>query len=286
MLRPFAPALLLTSLACTHVVQERELFPVRKLPIHSDRITRQNLEVTIEAGRLRGWVLRHPEARANVIYFTGNGEQVVRTYGRLQGLAELLRANVICVDYRGNGGSDGTPGLGHLQQDALRVFDATADMRGALPTLAFSYSIGTWSAVHLAAHRPVAGLVLAAPFSAYRDVMGAARRLAPWFVRPFVRLEVSESMAKLTQPLQEMPQVKAPLLVLQGESDVITPPHCGRHMHEAAGSLRKRLVSVPGVGHDGMAFTTEPMASALKAFLEEVSAASAPAPAAGASSGR
>ncbi len=202
------------------------------------------------------------------------------------GLAELLRANVICVDYRGNGGSDGTPGLSFLQADALRIYDATVAQRGDLPTVAFSYSIGTWSAVHLAAHRPVAGLVLAAPFSAYEDMIPAAKQLVPWFARPFVRLKVSEEMARLTQPLQEMPRVKAPLLLLQGDADTLMRPICSQHMHDAAGSVRKRLVTVPGAGHNDLAFTAEPLAGALKAFLDEVSAAVSAAPAAGVSSAR
>ncbi len=66
-MRKLAPALLLTTLGCTHVVQERDLFPVRKTPVYSDRITRQNLEIAVERGQLRGWILRHPEARANVL---------------------------------------------------------------------------------------------------------------------------------------------------------------------------------------------------------------------------
>lgn len=272
-MRMLAPLLLLSTLGCTRVIQERELFVPRRIAVLSDRITRQNLEIPVEGGQLRGWMLRHPEARANVLYFTGNAEPVVRASQRLHGLVELLQANVLCVDYRGNGGSDGTPSLAALQQDALRIFDATAPLRGTLPTVAFSYSIGTWSAVHLAAHRPVAGVVLAAPFSAFDDMVPAARQLVPWFARPFVRLKAEDCMLQVTQPLQEMPRVKAPLLLLHGEADTLMRPVCSAHMHAAAGSAQKQRVMVPRAGHHDLVFTAEPMASALKAFLDGIAPA-------------
>src|SRR5690606_12067614 len=94
-----------------------------------------------------------------VIYFGGNAEEVSwmleEAPRRAPGVGWLL------VDYRGYGSSGGSPSEKALVEDAFRWYDRFAAGRKAY---VFGRSLGSGVAVQLAARRPVAGVILIAPF--------------------------------------------------------------------------------------------------------------------------
>ena len=267
---------LLVLTGCAITLRESMLFMPSKAPVLSDSIQRRNLEIPLpEGGALRGWELIHPEARANLIYFYGNAEQVVRYGSRLYVLAERFRLNVFCLDYRGFGASDGKPTIKILREDALRIFDETAALRTGLPTIVMSFSIGTVPAIHLAANRPVDGLVLMAPVSSVDDVLPAWKHLGPWYTKlfmAFLRIKPEASLTQKPQPLDEMWGVRAPLLVIHGENDRIVPLACGQKIHDTASSSSKVLVVVPGTDHNDLDLELEegPPRKAFENLLDQV----------------
>jgi len=105
--------------------------------------------------RLHAW---HVKGNPLVIYFGGNAEEVSwmldEAPRRAPGVGWLL------VDYRGYGSSDGSPSEKALVSDALQWYDHFQ----AGTTYVFGRSLGSGVAVQLAAERPVAGLILVAPF--------------------------------------------------------------------------------------------------------------------------
>ena len=142
--------------------------PERPLP--------QAERIDIESGdaRLRVWA--RPRAGAGaVIYFGGNGEDVA---GNFYGLADAIPGRAIyLVNYRGYGGSTGTPSEAALFQDALAVYDW---VRARHPGVAvMGSSLGTGVAVYLAVSREVDRLVLVTPFDSIANVAQDKLRLFP-----------------------------------------------------------------------------------------------------------
>jgi uncharacterized protein len=92
-----------------------------------------------------------------LLHFHGNGE-VVRDWADLAAALHGEGLEVIRAEYRGYGGSTGAPALATLLDDALAVYDAAA-LDGAR-TVVYGRSVGSLYALHVAAHRRVAGLIL------------------------------------------------------------------------------------------------------------------------------
>lgn len=147
---------------------------------HSDAESTQKLAAYPEAERLTikndgrvvsGWMLHQVDGKAPlVLYFGGNGETSAKRVLRLieSGDGSAFSGyNFAFLDYPGYGDSSGTPGEASLQQMGLDCYDALsarADV-DASRIVAFGFSMGTGVANYVASNRPVAGLMLFAPYA-------------------------------------------------------------------------------------------------------------------------
>jgi len=142
--------------------QERMLFFPRALD--SRPALRPNVEevniVAADGMKLRGWLVKGDGAPAPlVIYFGGNAEEV-------SWLAEVadhfVGWSLLLVNFRGYGESEGKPGEKELLEDGLVIHDY-AERRPDVNSeriVAMGRSLGSGVAVHLAAHRPLRGVIL------------------------------------------------------------------------------------------------------------------------------
>jgi pimeloyl-ACP methyl ester carboxylesterase len=194
---------------------------------------------TGDGPRLRGWLVKAAGARAPLLlYFGGNAEEVswlVAEAPRLPGWSLLL------VNYRGYGRSEGRPGERALLADGLHLYDwarARADVDPARVAL-MGRSLGGGVAVHVAASRPVIGVVLVTPFDSLTAV---AQHHYPW-------LPVRWLLRHRFDALGQAPAVRAPLLcVVAGRDRVVPPAHAARLYAAWAGP--RRWVELPGAGHN------------------------------------
>jgi hypothetical protein len=193
---------------------------------------------------LRGWYLPPEPAPAGpastrapaLLWFYGNGETVAFDAPVLRELRPPGWA-LLALDYRGYGGSTGTPSETGLRRDAEAAWDFLVARPEVDPARVALYgrSLGSVPALHLAARRPVRAVVLDSPFSSGREMA----RVHYWFMPPLlVRLELDN--------LANARRLQAPLLVFHGREDVIAPIAMGRAV-AAAG--RGRLIELPG-GHN------------------------------------
>ena len=133
------------------VVSQRYFFP-RRAPLKDPFV------VPVKDAELHCWFRRAPEGAPTLVHFHGNGE-VVADY--LPDFAERFTREgwgVLLSEYRGYGGSTGSPKMVSMLDDALAVFDA-----GSLDpsrTVVYGRSVGSIYGLHLAANRPVKALVL------------------------------------------------------------------------------------------------------------------------------
>jgi len=180
--------------------------------------------------RLHAW---HVKGNPLVIYFGGNAEEVSwmldEAPQRAPGVGWLL------VDYRGYGSSDGSPSEKALVSDALQWYDHLK----AEKTYVFGRSLGSGVAVQLAAERPVAGLILVAPFD---SLVAVGKRIYPFLPVQWLLKHRFDSVALA-------PKMKAPLLCIVAAYDEVVPAEHAKRLYDAwAGP--KKWVSLEGAGHN------------------------------------
>ena len=218
-------------------------FPSREIvrPPASAGLTYRDVELTTDDGeRLHGWwVKRRAGALGHVLLCHGNagnvGDRVVH--------AEVLTAagfDVLLFDYRGYGSSSGRPDEPGTYRDARaarRWLAAQGDVDPAR-VLYLGESLGGAVALELALEHPPAGLVLLSAFTSVRDMARMHYRLIPAAVVP-----------DAYPSLRLIAGLRAPLLVLHGEDDMIVPVEHARALFAAA-PAPKQLRVIRGVGHN------------------------------------
>jgi hypothetical protein len=227
--------------------QEKMLFfptqPVSSVP----RPARGEVEdvrlVAADGVPLSGWFVRSTDERAPLlIYFGGNAEEV----SWLVGVAERFAGHsLLLLNYRGYGGSGGRPGESALFSDALLAYDYAAQRRDVDATriVAMGRSLGTGVAVHLAAHRQLAGVILVSP---YDSVRALAQSIYPW-------LPVGLLLKHPFDSLSRAADLAVPLLCVVAGQDSVIPPAHSRRLYDAWGGGDKRWVEVRDAGHDDVA---------------------------------
>ncbi len=184
---------------------------------------------TADGLALRAWYLP-PEADGPLlVYFHGNGGNVGDRSRRFRRFA-AAGLGVLMADYRGYGGNPGRPTEAGLYDDARAALDfAAAQGIPADRQVLWGESLGTGVAVRMASERPVAAVVLEAPYTSLVDL---ARRDYPWVPSGLLLLDRFASRDRIGQ-------VTAPLLVLHGERDTIIPVAQGRRLLAAASGPRE-----------------------------------------------
>ena len=256
---------------CTKTINESQLFfpqpQIESKPVDDRELVTVPVD---DATSVRGWHVASPGSRTTLFYFYGNGESVISTDYRLGWLAANVGVNVVCIDYRGYGFSDGTPGVDAILEDAVRAYDTVVGESGGR-VVVFGRSIGTAPALHLTGCRPVDALVLEAPFPSIQTVVKAWDRSISPPMGWFIRLRPSRQLADRTpQPIDLVRDFHGPLLVIHGDDDTVIPQALGIEMFDAAASDDKTWCPVPGTGHNNLSLTHPAVGPALREFMAGV----------------
>jgi hypothetical protein len=224
-----------------YLLQDRLIFYPRPLPEEQRALiagrTASAESIFLQAAdgtRLHAWRVKAPRGAPLVIYFGGNAEEVSwmmdEAPRRTPGIGWLL------VDYRGYGSSGGQPSEAALTADAKLWYDHIA--KEANRIFVFGRSLGSGVAVPLAAERPVAGVILVAPFD---SLVAVARHYYPY-------LPVRWMLKHRFDSAERAPRMAVPLLCVIARHDEIIPAVHSRRLYDAwAGP--KRWVEIDG-GHN------------------------------------
>ena len=199
----------------------------------------QRIEIATNGAQLEGWWIENAHARtpAVVLYFGGNGEDVLYTASTA---SEIDARAVVVVNYRGYGGSTGEPGQQALYDDGLAIYDY-AIRRGVQPEhiVVMGRSLGSGVASMLAGARPVRAAVLITPFDSLASVAAGHYPFLP--VRLLLRHPFpSADWARRSQ---------ARVLILAADRDTVVPAaHAQKLFDSWAGE--KQIHVLPGTGHN------------------------------------
>lgn len=195
--------------------------------------------------RLHAWFVpaATQPAMATVLYFHGNGGNVIHTGWRAAELA-AQGFDVLTFDYRGFGRSDGViSDEAGLYVDGDAAYEYLLRERGVQPeqVVLYGMSLGTTVAIDGAARRPCRALIVESGLSSASE-MGAAA--FPWLPRwlHFFGKNRFESARKIAN-------AKCPVLITHGTNDRTIPVAQGRKLYEAAPEP-KRLLIIEGGSHN------------------------------------
>jgi fermentation-respiration switch protein FrsA (DUF1100 family) len=237
--------LLVTALAlltgCGSAV-ERSLiyYPTRRLEATPGDygLPFEDVRPTAEDGvRLHGWYVPGPRP-VTVFWCHGNAGNISHRLDKLAILRDL-GVDVLILDYRGYGESEGRPDEAGTYRDARAGYEHLVSTRGLDPRsiVLFGESLGSAVAAHLAVEAEVGGLVLEESFTSLADV---AQGMFPF-------LPVRWVIRNRYDTLDRIGRVSAPVLILHSRDDEY---FTFRHAERLAAAAREPTVVELRGGHN------------------------------------
>jgi uncharacterized protein len=215
-------------------------FPDRTRTLPADAGLPEAEEVmlkTADGEKVIVWHVPPAAGKPLVLYFHGNGGALVDRVRRFRGL--IAGGNgLLALSYRGYGGSSGSPSEEGLLADAAAAYAFATARYSASRIAVFGESLGTGLAIWLAAEKPVACVILQAPYTSIADVGAAAYPFLP------VRLLLKDRY----RSDERVGRVTAPVLVLHGERDRVVPIEYGERLY-ALIRAPKKFVRFPEGSH-------------------------------------
>jgi fermentation-respiration switch protein FrsA (DUF1100 family) len=226
-------------------------------------------EVWINAAdgvRLNAWFFPAANSHKVLLCFHGNAENIGYGLSRTKVLLRL-GANILALDYRGYGKSEGAPDEAGVYRDAEAAYRYLTETRGFDPRniVIYGQSLGGAVAVDLASRRGCGGLIVESSFTSVREM---ARRV---LLIPFLEYAARSRFDSLVK----IAAVRAPILIIHGRRDEVVPFSMGRKLFEAAPEP-KWFFPVEGAGHnDVLIVGGEECLTRLKSLIEAAPAAPA-----------
>ncbi|MBC8119386.1 MAG: alpha/beta hydrolase [Burkholderiaceae bacterium] len=205
--------------------------------------------VSGDDAKLHGWFL--PAAgkpKATVLHLHGNAANI-SNHLPLVAWLPAHGYNVLMIDYRGFGRSEGKPSLDGIVDDAaaaLAYVRSRTDV-DATRVIVFGQSIGGATALRLLA-RDSKGVRLAVIDSAFASYRGVARdATAGGPLAPIAALTAGMLPGPEKDPVTAVKGIRVPLIFVHGERDSIIAAVNSEQLHAAA--TDSQLWSVPNAMH-------------------------------------
>jgi len=206
--------------------------------------------------KIHAWYLPHPKARATILHLHGNAGNLEDRRDLLKGMHEL-GVNVMAIDFRGYGRSEGAPGEAGLYADSRAAYDWLLTKTTADKIVVHGESLGGGPACELASTVPCGGLVVQSAFTSAPDM---APRVLPWFPRWLVRTKY-DNKAKVAR-------ITCRKLFIHSRRDEIVPFDMGEALFAAAAEP-KECEWFSGGGHNDLTISyPKKYYSRLEKFLE------------------
>lgn len=185
--------------------------------------------VSADGTRLSAWWLEaYGEVRGTVVFFHGNAENISTHLGSVYWLPEK-GYQVLMLDYRGYGRSEGKPKLPEVFSDIQAALDWTfAEPRTeGMPVFVLGQSLGASMSGYVVAtnadlHSQLTAVVLDAAFASYRELTRSAAS-SYWLTWP-LQYPASWTMPRKYDLIDYIAQISpTPLLIIHGTEDQVVP---------------------------------------------------------------
>src|SRR4051794_24150402 len=207
--------------------------------------------IPFQDGTLEVWTARSAQAYQRgqpdvyVLRFYGNADRADRWVAAEAGMWKERAIEIWGMNYPGFGGSTGPARLARLGPAALTAFDELQKIAGDRPIIVFGASLGTTTALHIAAHRKIAGLILHNPPPLRQIIL---RQFGWWNLWLFA----GPMAFKVPSDLDSIANARAshvPAIFLLAAKDEIVAPRFQQLVVDAYAG-EKRIIPLTGAGHN------------------------------------
>ena len=209
---------------------------------------------------------------ANLLFFHGNGE-IAADYDDLGPLYNGMGINLLAVDYRGYGMSDGHPTVSAMMADCHSIFEYAHSWLHQMgyrgPLILMGRSLGSASAIAVAARHQnrIGGLIIESGFAH----AGPLLRLLGVDLTdlPIDRHDGFENLDKISI-------CRIPTLIIHAEFDHIIPYSDGQALFKTSGAEDKQLLKIDGANHNDILMRGfDPYMQAIVNIAERIAAGQA-----------
>ncbi|HEY6111136.1 MAG TPA: hypothetical protein VIV62_01345 [Chthoniobacterales bacterium] len=224
------------------------LFPSRN-PIDPRGAVRRM--VPFQNGQLELWTAKSRSAqklgRADVyvLRFYGNADRAERWVAAEVDTWNERAVEIWGMNYPGFGGSTGPAKLSRIAPAALAAFDALKSEASERAIVLFGASLGTTAALHIAAHRSVAGLILHNPPAIRQMILRQFGWWNLWLLAGPLSLQIPKELDNVANAKA----IHAPAIFLLAERDEVVAPRF-QHLVADAYADEKRVIALRGANHN------------------------------------
>jgi len=211
----------------------------------------QTLDFTNQEHVLKVNVLNPNKQRA-IIYFGGNAEPVI--FNAEPFTQNFSNHTIYLVNYRGYGGSTGTPTEEGLSSDALAIYDQLSAKHTSLSVI--GRSLGSGVASYLASRRPIELLVLITPYDSIKNVAQAHFRIYP------MRLLLKDHYDSIGR----VENISAKVLIIIAELDRVIPNSHSIALYKAFAKDQVSTVYIKGADHNNLSLDADYFTSIKRFF--------------------
>jgi pimeloyl-ACP methyl ester carboxylesterase len=231
-----------------HLPDHLILFPT-KAPIDAGGAVRKT--IPFQNGELELWMALSHLAQQNgrvdtyVLRFYGNADRAEYWVAEEAEAWNDRAVEVWGMNYPGFGGSTGPARLARIGPAAVTAFDELKRHTTEQPIVLFGASLGTAAALHVAAHRPVAGLILQNPPPLRQMILRQFGWWNLWLLAGPLSLQIPRDLDSIANARS----IRAPAIFLLAEKDEVVAPRYHRLVVDAYAG-EKRVISLPGAHHN------------------------------------
>ncbi|XP_056630568.1 protein ABHD13 [Diorhabda carinulata] len=185
-----------------------------------------------------------------ILFFHGNAGNIGHRLQNCVGLYHNLHCNILLVEYRGYGLSEGVPSEEGLYIDAKTSLDYLISRNDINHSqiIIFGRSLGGAVAVDLATREEYLGkiwcLIVENTFTSIPDM---GKVLLGWRILQYFPLFFYKNKFLSYQKVKNL---RIPTLFISGTADSLVPPRMMAELHNRCGSARKQLLQVPAGTHN------------------------------------
>ncbi|KAK6627585.1 hypothetical protein RUM44_010063 [Polyplax serrata] len=203
-----------------------------------------------------------------LLFFHGNAGNVGHRLQNMVGLYQFLHCNIVMLEYRGYGLSQGTPTEEGIYMDARAALDFISSRQdfNHKEIILFGRSLGGAVAIDLSCNflysQKIWCLIIENSFTSIPDM---ARILLGWKILRKLPLICYKSkfMSK-----NKISQVNVPTLFVSGLSDSLVPSRMMKELYNLCSSKHKKLLEFP-TGTHNETWTCQGYYNGLDAFIRE-----------------
>ncbi|MBI3617970.1 MAG: alpha/beta hydrolase [Candidatus Omnitrophica bacterium] len=207
---------------------------------------------------INAWLIKSSTQRGTLIFCHGNAGNIGDRLEKIL-LFHQMGLNVLIIDYRGYGESQGRPSEAGIYKDAVAAYDylLTRQDIDRSRIIGYGESLGGAVAVDLGTKRNLAALIIDSSFTNAADM---AKTIYP-FIPSFLLGTKLDSVSKVRA-------VTIPKIFIHSRADEIVPFRLGERLYQAAAQPKEFLELPGGGGHnDTPVDAREKMAREIVTFL-------------------